>query len=99
MSEVVSSLEDCQGWEQREVPQTTGEPNTTDIWPPKEQDPPKEKEGFLQGKKSCQGEGSLPEGSGYSSCLGRGDRMAEPPPHLEPVGSMSPFLQQGLLQT
>ena len=33
MTEVVSSLEDHQGWEGGEMPQMTGEPNPTDVWP------------------------------------------------------------------
>ena len=32
--EVVSSLEDCQGWEQRETPQMLGEPISPDVQPP-----------------------------------------------------------------
>ena len=39
IAEVVSSLEDCQGQEQRETPQTSGEPNSTDVWPPRIRNP------------------------------------------------------------
>ena len=34
MAEVVSSLEDCQGQEQREMPHTLGEPKPTGVWTP-----------------------------------------------------------------
>ena len=39
MTEVVSSLEDHQGWERGEAPQTTEEPNPTDIHPPRSRIP------------------------------------------------------------
>ena len=39
VAKVVSSLEDCQGREQRETPQTSGEPNSTDIWPLRNRNP------------------------------------------------------------
>ena len=39
MAEVVSSLENCQGWEEGKMQQMTGKPNLTDVWPPQEQDP------------------------------------------------------------
>ena len=35
VAEVVSSLEDCQGWERGKTPQMMGEPNPTDIQPPR----------------------------------------------------------------
>ena len=39
MAEVVSSLEDCQGREHREVPQMSGEPNSIDVWLPRSRTP------------------------------------------------------------
>ena len=41
VAEVVSSLEDCQGWEWREAPQMTGKPRSTDVWPPRSRTPRK----------------------------------------------------------
>ena len=56
--EVVSSLEDCQGQEWREMPQTLGEPKSTGVPALREQDT--QREGCLQRKKSCQGKRSPP---------------------------------------
>ena len=39
MAEVVSSLEDHQEQEWRETPHTSGEPNSTDVWPPRSRTP------------------------------------------------------------
>ena len=39
VAEVVSSLEDCQGWERNEMPQTMKEPNPTDVQPPRSRTP------------------------------------------------------------
>ena len=39
MAEMMSSLEDCQGQEWRETPQTSGEPKSTDVWPTRSRNP------------------------------------------------------------
>ena len=39
VAEVVASLEDCQGWEKGKMPQTTGEFNPTEVWPPRSRTP------------------------------------------------------------
>ena len=39
VAEVVSSLEDCQGWERSKIPQMIKEPNLTDVWPPRSRTP------------------------------------------------------------
>ena len=36
---MVSSLEDCQGWERSKMPQMMREPNLTDIQPPRSRTP------------------------------------------------------------
>ena len=39
MAELLSSLEDHQRWKGGKMPQMTGEPNPTDVWPPKSRTP------------------------------------------------------------
>ena len=39
VAEVVSSLEDCQGWERSKLLQMTKKPELTDIWPPRSRTP------------------------------------------------------------
>ena len=39
IAEVVSSLEDCQGWERSKAPQAMREPNLADVWPPRSRTP------------------------------------------------------------
>ena len=48
MAEVVSSLEDHQGWERGETPQTTGEPNPTDTWPPRSRIPRRGMDAYVE---------------------------------------------------
>ena len=39
VAEMVSSLEDCQGWGRGKTLQTMGEPNPTHVWPPRRRTP------------------------------------------------------------
>ena len=43
VAEVLSSLEDHQGQKEGKMPWTTGEPNPTDVWPPRSRTPKREK--------------------------------------------------------
>ena len=62
---------------------------------PEELNPQEREEGCLCGKEPHRGERSPPEGSGYSSHLGRRNRVADLPPHQELVRGSSPFPKQG----
>ena len=96
VAEVLSSLEDCQGWEGGKMPWMTREPNPTYVWPLRSRTPRRGKRD-ASAEESCWGERGPPEGSGYGGCLGR-NRVAEPPPHQEPVRGPSPFPKRGLQQ-
>ena len=98
VAEVLFSLEDHWGgkgakyhrWEKNPIQLMSS---------PKEQDPQEGEEGCLHGKEPLWGERGPSEGTGYGSHLGRRNRVAEPPPHEEPIGGLRPFPKQGPPQT
>ena len=91
MEEVVSSFEDCQGWRQKEVPETAVRSPVNRCLTPKEQNPCEGKERSLCGKKPGQSKGGPSEGTGHGSSPRRGNRVAELPPHQELAGGTSMF--------